>query len=70
MSVFSEDAQDIEALVRAVRDLREAAEKARRAGGRVPAVNRNTKRILSGVRMLELEVTEAFVDEPGRIDLL
>lgn len=41
-------------------ELRRAAEEVRAAGGELPAVERNARRILSGVDMLERNICDLF----------
>ncbi|MCF8061622.1 MAG: hypothetical protein K9M82_03815 [Deltaproteobacteria bacterium] len=46
-----------------IRELRRAAEEVRAAGGRLPAVERNTRRILGGIDMLERNICDLFDPE-------
>ena len=43
-----------------IRALRQAAEDLREAGERIPAVERNTRRILGGIDMLERNICDLF----------
>ncbi len=46
-----------------IRDLRRAAEEVRAAGAGLPAVERNARRILGGIDMLERNVCDLFDPE-------
>jgi len=46
-----------------IRELRRAAEQVREAGDRVPAVERNARRILGGIDMLERNICDLFDPE-------
>lgn len=43
-----------------IRALRQAAEDLREAGERIPAVERNSRRILGGIDMLERNICDLF----------
>ncbi len=50
----------IEELDRKIQDLRQVAEELRVMGANIPAVERNTVRILASIKMLELNVSDIF----------
>jgi hypothetical protein len=54
---------ELEEIHRRIRDLRHAAERVRTAGDRIPAVERNARRILGGIDMLERNICDLFDPE-------
>lgn len=58
------DGSELEEIHDRIRDLRRAAERVRTAGNRLPAVERNVRRILGGIDMLERNICD-LVDPEG-----
>ena len=52
------DEREIEEIHDRIRDLRRAAERVRAAGEQLPAVERNARRILGGIDMLERNICD------------
>jgi hypothetical protein len=50
---------DIKSMVSKIKALRKDAEELKKIGGSIPAVEKNADRILSNVRMLEIDVVDA-----------
>lgn len=50
---------DIKGMVAKIRALRKDAEKLKEISGGIPSVERNAERILAGVKMLEIDISDA-----------
>jgi hypothetical protein len=50
---------DIKGMVAKIRALRKDAEELKEISGGIPSVERNAERILAGVKMLEIDISDA-----------
>jgi hypothetical protein len=60
---MTSDEKELREIHDRIRELRRAAEQVREAGGRMPAVERNARRILGGIDMLERNICDLFDPE-------
>ena len=53
------DNYDIKGMVEIIKAIRKNAEELKKISGGIPAVNRNADRILTNVKMLEIEISDS-----------